>query len=440
MRESLLLQKYKSYLESTNVSTATVDNYVADVVFFLGWLITYLPSHGYSISTAQPSAYISYVDNAIVGEFSAHLSRGTFSNSTVARKVAGLKSFFKFVVTEGYLTTDPFLNFNIDPLNHSRSTLSSFRTWLQRKKVTDHTIKNYISDIRHLLHNEVKLIPESIRAYLILLDKQYSKASYKRKLASIRKFIDFMESVTKLDQQAATTLKKELLINTNVADVALKVDVVPKNEPDLTIDEPKSSITASLRPLFSSHLSLVLLFLILSSNIFLLGRMNTSLSSAINATTDILDKGSAGSVEDSLTVTIPFTGKLKDMFGIPLSYENEFSFSLYPTSDAIDPIYSTGRCSTTPGSSGNFTVILGQDCGHPIPYSLLQQYPEVYLGASVGFGPELKPRIALKRFEFGYVAPTPTPTPVMRIAPLFLDDELSTLSAELATTSASLSN
>src|SRR3990167_2338887 len=166
MRESLLLQKYKSYLEGTKVSTVTVDNYVADVVFFLGWLVTYLPSHGYSISTSQPSAYISYVDDAIVNEFSTHLSRGTFSNSTVARRVAGLRSFFKFVVAEGYLTTDPFSNFSIDPLNRSRSTLSLFRTWLLRKQVTDHTIKNYISDVRHLLQNEAKLTPESIREYL----------------------------------------------------------------------------------------------------------------------------------------------------------------------------------------------------------------------------------------------------------------------------------
>ena len=423
MRESLLLQKYKSYLEGTKVSTATVDNYVADVVFFLGWLVTYLPSHGYSISTSRPSAYISYLDDAIVREFSTHLSRGTFSNSTVARRVAGLRSFFKFVVAEGYLTTDPFYNFSIDPLNHSRATLSLFRTWLLKKQVTDHTIKNYISDVRHLLQNEAKLTPESIREYLVLLDKQYSKASYKRKLASIRKFIDFMELVKKLDQQVAIALKKELLVNTNVAN---PVDVVPKKELNLTIDEPRLSLPISVRPLFSSHLSLVLLFLILSSNIFLLGRMNTSLSSAINATTDILDKKSADSVEDSLTVTIPFTGKLKDMFGIPLSYENEFSFSLYPTGDAVDPIYSTGRCPTTPGSSGNFTVILGQVCGHPIPYSLLQQYPEVYLGVSVGFGPELKPRVALKKFQFGYSTPTPTPTPQEIILPLFIDEELAT--------------
>jgi len=441
MRESLLLQKYKGYLLESKVSTGTVDNYVADVVFFLDWLATYLPSNGYSISTLKPSTYISYVDRDVVGEFTSHLSKGTFTNSTVARKVAGLRSFFKFVVSSGYLEVDPFSDFNMDPLSRRRSLLNSFRLWLKKQEATDLTIKNYISDVRHFLNAEAKLAPDSVREYLVQLKVQYKPSSYKRKLAGLRKFIEFMEKRQKLSQLEARNLRNALINKSS----SFKLNETEpeksyiKKEKKIDIKPTEHTKTSSF---FSSNISLMLLFLILSSNVFLLGRMNTSLSSAISAATDVINSGT-DSIEEDLTVTVPFSGKLRDSYGIPLSYENEFSFSLYATSDGVDPIYSSGRCTVAPANSGNFTIIVGKECGRPIPYLLLQQYPEIYLGVSMGFGPELNPRIQLKRFDFGYSPPTPTPTPQERSLPLFLDVLSATTSADvldLATDSANLPN
>lgn len=427
MRESILLQKYSSYLKASELSTATVDNYIADSVFFLDWLMTYLPSHGYNIASLKPSTYISYVDKELIDKFCSSLSRGTYSNSTVMRKIASLRNFLKFLNVEGYLTKDPLVSFAPDQvestrsIENTRSTLSSFNTWLKHENVTDLTRKNYISDVRHLLINEVKLTPESLREYLALLYKQYSLASYKRKLASLRKFIEFMVARKNLISTDAINLKKEL-----TAQIQTQKPLMI-NSPILSTDpiDPK--------PHYSFNFSVLLLFLILSSNIFLLGRMNTSLSSVIKAATGSLSNQSDPGVEDNLTVIIPFSAKLKDGFDIPMSYENDLSFSLYQSFDAVDPIYSTGRCPVSPNNSGIFVLVIGQDCGRLISYSLLQKYPEIYLGLSVGFGPELKPRIALKKFQFGYSAPTPTPTPIEAFLPLLIDEDLSTPESSIAT-------
>jgi integrase/recombinase XerC len=96
MREAIA--KYLEYLRSVrNSSPHTVSNYGRDLDQFL----VYLSPPG-----EQPPA-LNAVTHAIVREFVAHLHDQGLEKSSIARKLAALRSFFKYCVREGQLKESP---------------------------------------------------------------------------------------------------------------------------------------------------------------------------------------------------------------------------------------------------------------------------------------------------------------------------------------------
>jgi len=93
-----VIAKYLEYLRSVkNSSPHTVSNYGKDLEQFLA----YLSPPGL---TPQPLAAINH---HVVREFIAHLHDHGLQKSSVARKLASLRSFFKYCVREGYLEDSP---------------------------------------------------------------------------------------------------------------------------------------------------------------------------------------------------------------------------------------------------------------------------------------------------------------------------------------------
>ena len=90
--------KYLQYLRSVkNSSPHTISNYGKD----LGQFISYLSPPG-----AQPPALIN-VKHPMIREFIAHLHDQGLQKSSIARKLAALRSFFKYCVREGHLKENP---------------------------------------------------------------------------------------------------------------------------------------------------------------------------------------------------------------------------------------------------------------------------------------------------------------------------------------------
>jgi integrase/recombinase XerC len=90
--------KYLEYLRSVrNSSPHTILNYAKDLDQFL----TFLSPPG-----AQPPA-LTAVGHAMIREFVAHLHDQGLQKSSIARKLAALRSFFKYCVREGYLKENP---------------------------------------------------------------------------------------------------------------------------------------------------------------------------------------------------------------------------------------------------------------------------------------------------------------------------------------------
>jgi integrase/recombinase XerC len=90
--------KYLQYLESVrNSSPHTILNYGKD----LGQFVSYLSPPG-----AQPPA-LPKISHVIIREFVGHLHEQGLEKSSIARKLAALRSFFKYCVREGMVKENP---------------------------------------------------------------------------------------------------------------------------------------------------------------------------------------------------------------------------------------------------------------------------------------------------------------------------------------------
>jgi integrase/recombinase XerC len=92
------IHKYLEYLQSVrNSSPHTISNYGKDLDQFLAFL---------SPPGEQPPRLIG-VTHGMIREFVAHLHDHGLAKSSIARKLAALRSFFKYCVREGHLKENP---------------------------------------------------------------------------------------------------------------------------------------------------------------------------------------------------------------------------------------------------------------------------------------------------------------------------------------------
>src|SRR5689334_12750498 len=96
MKEAIA--KFLEYLRTVkNSSPHTVSNYGKDLQQFLAFLS---PPDAASVSLKD-------VDHRMIREFVAHLHDHGLQKSSIARKLAALRSFFKYCVREGHLKESP---------------------------------------------------------------------------------------------------------------------------------------------------------------------------------------------------------------------------------------------------------------------------------------------------------------------------------------------
>ncbi|MBS1840318.1 MAG: tyrosine recombinase XerC [Acidobacteria bacterium] len=92
------VQKFLEYLQSVkNSSPHTVSNYGKDLFQFLSYLTP----------PESEAPKLNSVDHKIIREFVGHLHEQGLEKSSIARKLAALRSFFKYCVREGMLKDNP---------------------------------------------------------------------------------------------------------------------------------------------------------------------------------------------------------------------------------------------------------------------------------------------------------------------------------------------
>ena len=93
------LDLFLSYLDvECSLSKNTLDSYNSDIELFIKYL-----AGGKSDATISPAS----VTTADIYKFSQFQRGKNFSTSTIIRRIVTLKMFFRFLVAEGYLKTDP---------------------------------------------------------------------------------------------------------------------------------------------------------------------------------------------------------------------------------------------------------------------------------------------------------------------------------------------
>ena len=96
MKKSIL--KFLEYLYSVkNSSPHTISNYGKDLHQFLAYLTP---------PESEPPPLAS-IDHKVIREFAGHLHDQSLEKSSIARKLAALRSFFKYCVREGILKENP---------------------------------------------------------------------------------------------------------------------------------------------------------------------------------------------------------------------------------------------------------------------------------------------------------------------------------------------
>src|SRR6266704_5068936 len=96
MKKSIL--KFLEYLYSVkNSSPHTISNYGKDLQQFLAYL---------TLPESEPPVLAS-IDHKVIREFVAHLHDHGLKKSSIAQKLAALRSFFKYCVREGHLKENP---------------------------------------------------------------------------------------------------------------------------------------------------------------------------------------------------------------------------------------------------------------------------------------------------------------------------------------------
>lgn len=92
------IDKFLTYLQSVkNSSPHTVSNYGKDLNQFLAYLTP---------PEAEPPSLVS-IHHSVIREFVGHLHEQGLEKSSIARKLAALRSFFKYCVREGVLKDNP---------------------------------------------------------------------------------------------------------------------------------------------------------------------------------------------------------------------------------------------------------------------------------------------------------------------------------------------
>lgn len=98
------LQNFKRYLlTEKNSSHHTINNYFADLDNFLSFM------EGHS-NIARGNFQVENLTYVSVRAFLSNLLVNGYSKKTVARKLAALKSFYKYLAREGIVTVNPLIN------------------------------------------------------------------------------------------------------------------------------------------------------------------------------------------------------------------------------------------------------------------------------------------------------------------------------------------
>jgi site-specific recombinase XerD len=146
-----IINLFLSHLDESGVSSNTIKFYKSDIAHFTAWLILRIRSLGSEAENLTES--IPFLSKNIAGEYKKYLLDNKVAKLTANRRLSSLRNLSRFLVGTQIIDSD-FMegmsnitgdSYESDPL------LNEFERYLKQEKVSNNTIKSYLSDIRQFI-------------------------------------------------------------------------------------------------------------------------------------------------------------------------------------------------------------------------------------------------------------------------------------------------
>ena len=308
--------------------------------------------------------------------------------------------------------------------------IAKYREFLKSSGYSTPTVKNYLSDLRHLIvwvseryqgFEFVYLNLASLRAYRSFVKEKFrAKPSIAaRRLSSLRKFLSWANGQSLVPDDLVEA--SEYILTPDEKPPAAPLPTLPAvvsltseqpSESSKTIPEvpkefhkriihhakysrPKWYKTYHKHPAHRVlHFSMLGVFLLLFANVLFGGLIN-----------ELMQRNAPPDLGQVLAVTPPrilsFQGRLTDSSDVPVSSATNIVFRIYTSTSgdtgspcAATCLWESKTWSVTPDQNGIFSVLLG-DTGQAdtaIPSTLFSDNAALYLGIKVGSDSEMTPR------------------------------------------------
>jgi len=147
-----IINLFLSHLDESGVSSNTIKFYKSDITHFTAWLILRIRSLGSEAENLTES--IPFLSKNIAREYKKYLLDNKVAKLTANRRLSSLRNLSRFLLGTQIIDSD-FMegmsnitgdSYESDPL------LSEFEQYLKQEKVSNNTIKSYLSDIRQFIN------------------------------------------------------------------------------------------------------------------------------------------------------------------------------------------------------------------------------------------------------------------------------------------------
>lgn len=155
MYPSNIRKQFEEYLRiSLGVSKNTVKFYRSDLGHFTNWFCQRLKASGMFTDSLEEA--IPYINNSQALAYKAQMEASSNPIKSINRRLSTLRHFARFLVEIGLIShnfMDEVTNSGVVPApkRTEPDIAHKFAHYLESQKVSQNTIKNYLSDIRHFM-------------------------------------------------------------------------------------------------------------------------------------------------------------------------------------------------------------------------------------------------------------------------------------------------
>lgn len=149
------MNEFLNYLTDLKISKKTLKNYKSDINHFYSWLVLKVRSFGSYIESLEQAG--PFLSDSTANDYRSYLQNNSIPVKTINRRLSTLRHFARYLKLNGTLSSDFMLGIeNIASHKISKSIsllplVERFKAHLATEKVSDSTMKNYLSDVRQFL-------------------------------------------------------------------------------------------------------------------------------------------------------------------------------------------------------------------------------------------------------------------------------------------------